>query len=103
MAAARDQFSGKVKSFGRGPIDANHPQWSPKIVGAGRGAGHLQPAAILFVSPIGVDENVAIAILGGSFAHRNFLMPAMLPANRIRLNGEGQVLMHAGIFPMNAR
>src|ERR1700676_566370 len=103
MAAARDQFSGRVKSFGGGPIDANHPQRSAEVVWAGRSASHLQPSAIFFVSPIGVDENVAIAILHASFAHRNFLMPAMLPANRVRLNREGQVLMYAGILPVNPR
>src|SRR5579862_7282137 len=51
---------------------------------------------------IGVDENVAITIFRTGPTHCDFLMPAVLSADRVGLNGEGQVLMHACILPVHA-
>jgi hypothetical protein len=62
----------------------------------------LQPAAVFFVGFISVYEDVAIAVFGSRFAHRDFLVPAVLSADRIGLDGKRQVLVYAGIFPVNA-
>src|SRR5271154_4394005 len=93
----------QIKGFGGGPVHANHPQGAPEVSRAGSGATHLQPAPILFVCLIGVHENVSVAILRARFAYRNFLMPAVLSANRVRLDRESQILMYARVFPMDTR
>src|SRR5580704_1887996 len=94
---------GEVEGFGGGPIYPNHPQRSAEVAGAGSSASHLQPATIFFVGLISVHEDVTVAIPRACFAHRDSLVPAMLSADRVGLNGEGQILMYARIFPVDAR
>src|SRR6202453_3235584 len=96
-------FVGEIEGFRSRPVDPNHPQGTTQLAGDGNRATHLQPAEIFFVGLIGVDENVPITILCAGFAHRNFLMPAVLSADWIGLNGEGQVLGRPCIFPMDTR
>lgn len=79
----------KEKGFGGRPVHANHPQRSPEIARTRSGPSHLQPAEIFFMRQVGIHKNVAIAILGTRSAHRDFLMPAVLSADRVGLDGEG--------------
>ena len=54
------------------------------------------------MSFISVHEDVAVTVIGSGFVDNNFLMPAMLPAYRIRLDRKDQVLVNACVFPRNA-
>src|SRR5580692_3033694 len=101
--SAKQLFVWEIKGFRSGSIDSNHPQGTAQLAGAGRGASHFQPAPIFFVGLIGIHKNIPVTILSASLRHRDFLMPTMLTANWIGLHGEGQVLMHARILPMNTR
>ena len=93
----------QVKGFRGRSIYSNHPQWPSEVAGTGSRAAHLQPAPIFFVRPVGVYENIGIAIPSARFGHSDFLMPAMLTADWVWLDRKGQVLMHACIFPLNTR
>src|ERR1700690_37111 len=75
----------KVKGFRRGPIHPNHPQRPSQIPRTGSRATHLQPAPIFFVRPVGVHENIAVAILRTRLGHGDFLVPAVLSTDWVRL------------------
>jgi hypothetical protein len=49
----------------------------------------------------GIYEYVSIAVARFCTAHTDRLMPAVLTRDRIGVNGEGEVLMHACVRPPN--
>src|SRR5688572_439775 len=51
---------------------------------------------------MGIDQHVAILIAVLRFLYTHLLMPAVHAADRVRVNGEGEVLMHATLFPPDA-
>ena len=91
-----------IECLGRRPICARQPGRTPQAAGAGRGPRHLEPAAIDLVRFVRIDKDVAVAIFGSRAADRDLLMPAMLAAYGVRLHGENQVLMYAGVLPPHA-
>src|SRR5436190_15822947 len=60
-------------------------------------AGHLKPLLIDLARFLSVDVDVAITIRTLCLAHAHGLVPTMHSRNRIGMNREGQVLMHANI------
>src|SRR5215471_11446917 len=52
--------------------------------------------------PLGVYENISIAITRPRLRERHLLMPAVHTANGVGLNREGQVLRHAALSPPDA-
>src|SRR5579875_357785 len=91
--------SWSMKRFARWPIDAGQPQRPAQAAGTRRGPGHRDPTAIDFVRLVGIDKNVAVAIVRSGARDRYLLMPAMLAADRIRLHRESEILVHAGVVP----
>ena len=49
-----------------------------------------------------IDEDVAVAISIDSTGNRHLLVPAVLSAHWVRLDGKNQVLMNTCILPVNA-
>ena len=52
--------------------------------------------------PFEIDENVPVAILLPSGFNRDFLVPAVHAADRVWLNGEGEVLIDSCFIPPDA-
>ena len=51
---------------------------------------------------VGVDEDVAVLVVGAGLGDADFLVPAVLTADPIWLHGERKVLMDATVLPKNA-
>ncbi len=84
-------------------VHPNQPERPAQSARAGRGACELYPSAVLFVGLIGIDEDVAIAIVRTGRRHGYLLVPAVLSADRVRLHRKHKVLVHTCILPVNAR
>src|SRR3989454_1097370 len=65
----------------------------------GRGGGEPEPLAVDLEGPIGVHDDVAVAIVGARPRDGHLLVPAVLAAHGIGLDREGQVLMDARVLP----
>src|SRR5689334_21822321 len=92
-----------VKSFRCGTIDARQPQRTTQVIGSWTGTCHFQPATIFLMRLVRINKDVAVTVFCSSFRDHDFLVPAMLSADWIRLYRKYQVLVDAGIFPMNPR
>src|SRR5439155_305378 len=66
---------------------------------AGRGAREPAPLAVDLEGPIGVHDDVAVAIVGARPRDGHLLVPAVLAAHGIGLDREGQVLVDARVLP----
>ena len=75
------------------------PQRAPETVGPGRGAGLGEPVEIGLAALGGVDDDIAVLVTRLSRAHVHSLVPALHPRDRVGLDGESEVLMHAGVVP----
>ena len=66
--------------------------WQPKraaqVVGAWRGAGFEHPLFVDLVGLVGVDEDVAVLVVGARFGDSYLLVPAVLAADKIGLHRE---------------
>ena len=51
---------------------------------------------------VGVHDHVTLAIVAMGTFQPHRLVPRMRPADRVRVNGEGQVLVHAALPPPHA-
>src|SRR5262245_28366105 len=88
---ARSQF---VRVRAR-PERTIEPQRPSQTVWSGRGTRHLHPLLVHLMGLRGVDDDVAVAIVGPGLFEANALMPAVHAADRIRLDREGEVLVNA--------
>src|SRR4029434_10988404 len=68
----------------------------------GGGAGQLEPLAEDLVRFGGVDDDVAVAVVGAGLRHAHLLVPAVLAGDGVGLDGEREVLVDAGLFPPDA-
>src|SRR2546426_8818720 len=82
---------------------ARQPQRPAQIARARRRPRQRQPLAIDLERLVGVHEDVAIALVGAGPRHAHLLVPAVLAADRIRLDREREVLVHTGVLPPDAR
>jgi hypothetical protein len=58
------------------------------------------PARLLpFEGFIGTQHHIAIAVAGMGFFNTLFLMPAMHPADRVRVDRKGDILVNAPVIP----
>src|SRR5262245_19344818 len=80
----------KVKRFRCRAIHSRQSQGPAEIPWARRRASHVQPSLILLMGLVGIYENVGIPVFTLRLRHCNFLMPTMLSAYRIRLDGKDQ-------------
>ena len=96
--------TGKIIGFQIGAERAEPPVRSPETIRRYLtcGAGHRQPFPVHFVRTPGIDKNVTVPVVRSCALQTHFLMPAVHTADRIRLNGEGQILMNTSIFPPDA-
>ena len=92
----------QIISLRCGLIRSRQPQRATQIVRAGRGAGFAEPTFVDFVGFIGVDEDIAVFVVGAGFSDTNLLMPAVLAAYVVGLHGKSQILMHPAVFPENS-
>src|SRR5258707_15890095 len=90
----------KLARWFQGP---EHPVGPARLVGRIliRRPRHCQPLPIDRARLFRIDVNVAIAVAAFGWAHAHGLMPAVHAGNRIGMDREGQVLMHADIAPPN--
>ncbi len=87
----------------RWTIGADHPQRTAQAIGALRlRAGHCQPVLVDLICFTGINVDVAIRIFRVSRFNRYFLVPAMHATDGIRVDREGQVLVHAALAPEDA-
>src|SRR5258707_9101759 len=93
----------EVERFRGRAIDPRDPKRATKILRSWRGASQLEPTLVLSMSLGGVNKYVTVAIVVRSFGHGHLLVPTVLSAHRVRLDGKNQILMHTRIFPVNAR
>src|SRR5256885_319567 len=78
------------------------PEGTAQIAGPGRRARLGQPLAVDLERAVRVHEDVAVTLAGRRPGDGHLLMPAVLAADGVRLDGERQVLMNAGILPPHA-
>src|SRR5260370_8229572 len=94
----------QFKRLRQWPVRPEHPQRAPQPIRTiCLRARHRQPMLVNLVRFIGIDVHITIAVLQVSCFYRHFLVPAMHAADRIGMDGEGQVLMPAALPPENAR
>ena len=67
------------------------------------GSGLRQPLLINLVRLCRIDVNVAVLVSRIGSAHADGLVPAAHSRNRIGMDREGQVLMHADVVPPDAQ
>ena len=51
---------------------------------------------------VGVDEDIAVLVVGAWFGNAHLLVPTVLAADVIGLHGKREVLVHAAVFPKNS-
>src|ERR1700687_2776303 len=79
-----------------------HPQWTAKAPRPRRGTSQRLPPLIHRKRKIGIDEDVAVAVVSAGPLHAHHLVPAVHAADRIRMDRECNVLVHARIAPPNS-
>ena len=62
-------------------IRSRQPKRAAQVARPRGGAGFAQPSLVDFVGFIGIDEDVAIFVVGAWFSDTNLLMPAVLATN----------------------
>jgi len=67
-------------------IRARQPQRPAQIVRSRRRTGFAEPAFVDFVGLVGVNEDVAVLVIGAGFGDADFLVPTMLAADEIGLH-----------------
>src|SRR5436190_8476483 len=75
------------------------PIRTARPIRAGGRAGHCHPFLIDLVRLRGVDDDVAVLVVGAGFRQRDPLVPAVHAADRIRLHRARQVLVPAHRAP----
>src|SRR5262249_12039728 len=91
--------SGQPVAGGVGLVGAREAEGSPQGAGAGRRPRQGEPAAVDLVGPGRVDHHVTVAVVGAGPLDADLLVPAVLAADGIGLDGEREVLVDSRILP----
>ena len=81
---------------------ARQPQGSPEPARSRGWAGLFEPGTVHPERLLGIDEDIPVAISRTRLFQAHLLVPAMLTADGISVDGKGEVLMDSGIFPHRA-
>src|SRR5215210_1737883 len=73
---------------------AHQPVGAARAIGRVRvcGASHGEPLAVNLARKVDINRNVPVTVCGFGSSHTHGLMPAVLSRDRVRMNGESQVL-----------
>ena len=83
----------------RGPHGAREPERTTQAIGTRRGARLLEPLRVDLKGFVRIHKDVAVAVFRSSTLHTHLLMPAVHATHRIWMHREGEVLVHASVFP----
>src|SRR5947199_435171 len=93
--------SGEPVARGVGLVGAREPEGPAQVPGARRGPGQGEPAAVDLVGAVRVDHHVAVAIVRTRSLGADLLVPAVLAAHGVWLDWEREVLVDAGVLPVD--
>src|SRR5262249_7417092 len=104
LATTPGWLSGALQPVGRriGLERPRQPQGTPQVARAGRRAREGQPFAIDLERAVRIHDHVAVTIVGTWSRHGHLLVPAVLAADRVGLDGKREVLVDARVFPPDA-
>src|SRR5438093_1004430 len=79
------------------------PERATEVARSRRGPREPEPLAVDLEGPVGVDDDVPVAIVRARLRDRHLLVPTVLAAHGIGLHREGQVLVDARVLPPDPR